>query len=101
MPSGTPLSYLVIRQHRQGSRELAAYRILQVKGFAIAELVALMMALALPLIPRRGSEELINLPSEAAGYFHSVLLCFGLLNGILLALVVCWGYWIGKGRLSS
>lgn len=81
------------------SQSAGLYR---VKAFVIVELIALVMALVLPLLPRRGSGELVNLPSDATGYFHDVLICFGLVNGSLVALVVaCWVYWVAKGRPSS
>jgi hypothetical protein len=60
-----------------------------------------MTALALPFIPRRGSGELIDLPADASGYLYDVLMGFGLLNGLMVAIVAAgWVYWIARGRRS-
>ena len=80
-------------------RSLALHRL---KAVVVVELVTLVMSLALVLLPRRGSGELIQLPPDASTYFHRVLICFGLINGILVALALgCWLYWVAKGRPSS
>lgn len=72
------------------------------KVVVVIELVTLMMAFALPFIPRRGSGELINLPSDVSGYLYDVLIGFGLLHGLMAAIVVAgWVYWIASGRRSS
>ena len=72
------------------------------KVVVVIELITLMMAFALPFIPRRGSGELINLPSDASGYLYDVLIGFGLLNGLMVAVAAAgWIYWIANGRRSS
>ena len=71
----------------------------KLKAFIVVEFIALLIALVLPVIPKKGGGDLINLPSDAASYFESVLVSFAIGNGVLLILAATvWVYWISRGR---
>lgn len=72
----------------------------KLKVFVVVEFLAIAMSLALALMPRRGSGEFIDLPPDAISYLREVLVCFGLVNGIMLAVALAaWLY--GSANRSS
>jgi hypothetical protein len=61
------------------------------KAFIAIELAALVMSLAIVLLPQRGSGELIDIPPDFGSYLRGALIAFGLLNAILIVLaMVVW-----------
>ena len=65
----------------------------------VIEFFALLIALVLPVTPKKGTGDLINLPPDAVSYFQSVLVSFALGNGVLLVIAATiWVYWITHGR---
>ena len=71
----------------------------KLKAFIVIEFVALLIAFIVPLMPGKGSGDLINLPPDALSYFQSVLVSFAIANGVLLVLAAtAWGYGIRRGR---
>ncbi len=71
---------------------------IKLKIFIVVEFICVLIALILPVTPKKGSGNL-DLPPDVASYFQSVVVGFVMLNGVLVAIAVTAGiYWCIKGR---
>ena len=68
------------------------------KAIAAIELMAVMIALVLPVTPSKTGPPGIPWPESLSDYFADVLLAFVLINGVYLMLaLIIWGYSAAKG----
>ena len=72
---------------------------IKLKIFIVVEFICVLIALILPITPKKGSGNLLDLPPDVASYFQSVVVGFVMGNGVLVAIAVTAGiYWFIKGR---